>query len=52
MDYFENLWITWNEDLKKYYEVPEFLFDTLRFNDIYLSFYSQDSHEHQKQYAK
>lgn len=52
MDYFQNLWITWNDDLKKYYEVPEFIFDTLHFHDVYLSFYGEESHEEKKEFAK
>jgi len=52
MEYFQNLWITWNDDLKKYYEIPEFIFDTLHLHDIYLSFYGEESNENQKTHAK
>lgn len=51
MDYFYNLWITWNDALKKYYEVPEFLFDTIKFDDAFLSFLSEDSHEDAREFA-
>lgn len=37
--------------MNKYYEVPEFISDTLKFNNIYLNFFGESSNYRLKGYA-
>ena len=33
-----NHWVTWSDDLKKYYDIPHFIYDVASFRDAYLNF--------------
>ena len=47
-----SMWVTWIDRLKKYYEMPHFIFDVAQYRDSYLNFDYEGSNLEYKPTAK
>lgn len=52
MPFLQNLWIFYNQDLEEDYQFPEFLHNTIKLRDSYLSYYNEVNNDELKGFAK